>query len=191
MKTPKHILFINVVLAGVLFSNAVHAGKMNSDTQDLVIKKMDRVLDLMERKDPSWIPTQQRLADVLAERARTRFMQEVEANCENCKGSKDDRKRAIKIYENLLSEVKINEHGPILFQLAHLYEMAGQQDQAIALFERIIKEAKAKSIDAGIVSRSHASLGDLLFQKGRFKDAKEHYTIALKNKNLQNKSPAI
>lgn len=191
MKNTKHLLFLNVVLAGMLFSHPVHAEKMNADTQDLVIKKMDRVLDLMDRKDPSWIPTQQRLADVLAERARTRFMAEVEANCENCKGSKDDRQRAIKIYETLLSEVKLNEHGPILFQLAHLYEMAGQQDQAIALFERIIKEAKSKSIDAGIVSRSHASLGDLLFQKGKFKEAKEHYVIALKDKNLENKSLAI
>ncbi|HEX7676161.1 MAG TPA: hypothetical protein VF412_18435 [Bdellovibrio sp.] len=191
MKTHKHLLFLNVVVAGVLFTHTVRAEKMNNDTQDLVIKKMDRVLDLMDHKDPSWIPTQQRLADTLAERARTRFMQEVEANCDNCKGSKDDRQRAIKIYENLLSEVKLNEHGPILFQLAHLYEMAGQPDQSIVLFERIIKEAKAKSIDAGIVSRSHASLGDLLFQKGKFKEAKEHYTIALKDKNLENRALAI
>lgn len=191
MKTPKHLTFFKIVLAGMIFSSAVHAEKMNADTQDLIIKKMDRALDLMERKDASWIPTQQRLADVLAERARTRFMREIEVNCDNCKGSKDDRQRAIKIYEALLGEVKINEHGPILFQLAHLYEMAGQQDQAISLFERIIKEAKAKSIAAEIVSRSQASLGDLLFQKGRFKDARQHYVIALKDKNLENKSLAI
>ena len=57
MKTHKHLLFLNVVVAGVLFTHTVRAEKMNNDTQDLVIKKMDRVLDLMDHKDPSWIPT--------------------------------------------------------------------------------------------------------------------------------------
>lgn len=191
MKTNKALLIFSGVLVSVLFAQYSHAEKMNDNTQDLVVSKLNRVLQLMDHKDPSWIPTQQRLADVLAERARSRFIEENEINCDNCKGSKEDRQSAIKIYETLLSEVKLNEHGPLLFQLAHLHEMAGQQDQAIALFERIIKEAKQKSIAPGIVSRSHAALGDLLFQKARFKEAREHYQIALKDPKLENRSLAI
>jgi hypothetical protein len=190
MRTLKRLLIISPILAGALFTQIARAEKMNSDTQDLVVGKMERVLKAMDSKDPSWVPTQQRLADTLAERARTRFMQEVEANCDGCKGSKADRQKAIEIYENLLAKIELNEHGPILFQLGHLYEMAGQNDKSIELFESIVKDAKKKSISADIVSRSHAELGDLLFQKGKFKEAKAHYVIALKDKKLQNRALA-
>ncbi|XGC82206.1 hypothetical protein ACES2L_06875 [Bdellovibrio bacteriovorus] len=186
MKTLNGILII-ALLGGSLVTSSAFAEKMNAETQDLVINKMERVLSTLERSDSAWLPSQQRLADLLAERARTRFMLEIEANCEGCKGSKDDRLKAVKIYENLLKEVKLNEHGPILFQLAHLYEMAGQTDKAINLYEEIIRDAKKKSILPAIVSRSHASLGDLLFSKSRFAEAKTHYQIALKDAGLENR----
>ncbi|WP_413574468.1 tetratricopeptide repeat protein [Bdellovibrio sp. HCB290] len=191
MRTLKRLLILSPILAGALLAQIAQAEKMNNDTQDLVVGKMERVLSAMDSKDPSWVPTQQRLADVLAERARTRFMLEVEANCDGCKGSKADRQKAIQIYENLLSKIQLNEHGPVLFQLGHLYEMAGQNDKSIELFETIVKDSKKKSISAEIVSRSHAELGDLYFQKGKFKDAKKNYVIALKDKKLQNRSLAI
>ncbi len=184
-------LIISAFVGGILGSPSAFGEKMNADTQDLVIKRMERVLSSMEKSDAAWLSSQQRLADLLSERARTRFMLEVEANCEGCKGSKDDRLKAVGIYESLLKDVKINEHGPILFQLAHLYEMANQTDKAIALYNDIIKDAKKKSIDAKIVSRSHASLGDLLFQKSRFSEAREHYKIALQDKKLENRSLTI
>lgn len=188
MKNLRRITLLSMVVIGALNVRLAHAEKMNGDTQDLVIQKMERVLSVIGKEDPSWVPTQQRLADVLAERARDRFMKEVEANCDGCKGSKADRQKAISIYEDLLAQVSLNEHGPILFQLAHLYEMAGQNDKAIHLFETIIRDAKKKSINPAIVSRSRASLGDLLFQKGKFNDAKAHYVIALKDSNLENKA---
>lgn len=191
MRNLKSILILSPILAGALFAQIARAEKMNNDTQDLVVSKMERVLSAMDKKDPSWVPTQQRLADVLAERARTRFMQEVEANCNGCKGSKEDRQKAIKIYETLLSQLEINEHGPVLFQLAHLYEMAGDNDKAISLFEAIVKDAKKKSINPAIVSKSHAALGDLLFQKQKFKEAKSHYQVALKDKKLENRALTI
>lgn len=191
MKTPQRLLILGLIFLGALLSEIAHAEKMNSNTQDLVIKKMERVLSVMEKSDPSWLATQQRLADLLSERARTRFMMEVEVRCEGCKGSKDDRQRAIKIYETLLAETKINERGEILFHLAHLYEMAGDINQAITLFERIITEAKAKKIPNEILFRSHSGLGDLLFQKVRFKEARQNYSIALKDKDLPNRALVI
>lgn len=191
MRNLNQILTVGAFLGGVFISQPTMAQKMNSNTQDLVITKMERVLSAMDKTDSAWLASQQRLADLLSERARTRFMSEVESNCDGCKGSKDDRQKAIKIYESLLAEVKINEHAPILFQLAHLYEMAGQQDKAIALYERILKNAKAQKTSAAIVSRSQASLGDLLFQKGKFNEAREQYIIALKDKNLENRALTI
>ncbi len=184
------ICMLTPVLVTVNFEQAL-AEKLSPQTQDLVVTKLERVLSNMNEKSSTWVLTQQRLADVLSERARSRFMSEVEANCQGCKGSSQDRQRAIKIYESLLPRVEINEHGPILFHLAHLYEMAGNQNHAITLFEKIIKEAKKKNIKPSIVSKSRSSLGDLLFQKGRFKEAHAQYTIALKDKNLDNRALVI
>ncbi|HEY8269514.1 MAG TPA: hypothetical protein VIG33_01390 [Pseudobdellovibrionaceae bacterium] len=193
MKTLKHFLIFSAIFGWTLLAgiSIAYAEKMNTQTQDMVIERMERIVSAMEKSDKSWLPSQQRLADLLSERARLRFMQEVEANCDACKGSKADRLKAVSIYENLLQEVKVNDHGPILFQLAHLHEMAGQPDAAIALFERIIKEAKAKKISKDIVSHSQASLGDLLFQKGKFKEAYTHYKISLKDTNLKGRGLVI
>jgi hypothetical protein len=189
MKTLIHFLLVCAAMFGTFFGglSSVYAEKMNTETQDLVIGKMERVISTLDHKDPSWIPSQQRLADLLSERARLRFINEVEANCDGCKGSKDDRKKAARIYEDLLNSVKLNEHGPILFQLAHLYEMSNQPDKAIQLFERIVKEAKAKKISAEIVVRSHSGLADLYYKKQSFKKSYEHGVIALKSPLLQNR----
>ncbi len=193
MKNLNQVLILGAFFSGVVLSSpsAMAQQKMNNDTQDLVIKKMERVLSALDKSDSSYMASQQRLADLLSERARVRFMSEIEANCDGCKGSKEDRLKAVKIYENLLSEVKINEHGVILFQLAHLYEMSGQTDKAIALYEKIIKEAKAQKTSAAIISRSRAGLGDLLFQTGKFNEALNQYNTALKDKNLENRALTI
>lgn len=191
MKTLNDVLILGAFFSGILASVHAHGEKMQPATQDLVITKIERVLSTLEKSDPSWLSSQQRLADLLSERARTRFMMEVENNCDGCKGSKDDRKKAIQIYELLLQEVKLNEHGPILFQLAHLYQMADQNDKAIALYESILKDSKKKNILPAIVTRSHVGLGDLLSQKSRFTEAREHYKTALKDKDLENRALTI
>ncbi|MEN0059885.1 MAG: tetratricopeptide repeat protein [Bdellovibrio sp.] len=193
MKTVKEILIIGAFWSGVLHSSPVFAQKagMNLETQDLVIKKMERVLSAMDKSDAAWLSSQQRLADLLSERARHRFMLEVESQCDGCKGSKEDRLKAVSIYESLLKTVKLNEHGPILFQLAHLYEMAGQTDTAITLYQDIIRNAKKKKVAPVIVTKSRVGLGDLLFQKGRFSEAREQYQIALRDKSLDNRALTI
>ena len=192
MKTLNKISFI-IILIGLilLFGGYARADKMNSETQDLVIKKMERVLSLMDSNDTSWISSNQRLADLLSERARTRFMQEIEANCQGCKGSKEDRVKAVKIYESLLKTVDLKEDGLILFQLAHLYQMAGDNEKAQKLFEDVLKNSKKKSVSKAIVTRARASLGDLLFQKGKFKEAHALYVQALADKDLENRPLVI
>ena len=189
MKNLNQILIISAVTTATLFGNFAFAEKMSTQTTDSVIERMERVISTLDKNDPSWVASQQRLADLLSERARLRFMQEVEVSCnDGCKGSKKDRVQAINIYEDLLKNVKINDNSNILFQLAHLYDMAGQQNKSMQLFERIIKESKTKKFSAEIVSRSHSGLGDLLFQKGKFKEARQHFATALQYRDAQNRS---
>ncbi|MGZ3773368.1 MAG: tetratricopeptide repeat protein [Pseudobdellovibrionaceae bacterium] len=191
MKKLNDVLIISAFFSGLFSSAYAHGEKMQAATQDLVITKMERVLSTLDKSDPAWLASQQRLADLLSERARTRFMLEVENNCDGCKGSKEDRKKAIQIYESLLKDVKVNDHSAILFQLAHLYQTADQNDKAIALYEALIKDASKKNIASSIVSKAHVGLGDLLSQKSRFSEAQENYTAALKDKNLENRALTI
>jgi hypothetical protein len=186
MKNLNLILTLSLI-GGTLLSPLAHAEKMNLQTQDMVIEKMERVLSTMDSKDSSWIPAQQRVADLLAERARVRFMAEVEANCDGCKGSKADRLKSIKIYESIQSEVARQDQGAVLFQLAHLYEMNNEPQKAVSLYERIIRESKSKKYSSHLVGRAHAGLADQYFQQGKFKQSLEESKLALKDSELENK----
>lgn len=188
MKKINDFLILSAFVAGLASSTPIFAQtKMNTETQDLVITKMERVLSTLDKKDAAWLPSQQRLADLLSERARARFMSEIEANCNGCKGSTADRQKAISIYEQVLKSTSIQGHGPILLQLAHLYEMAGQTSKAISLHEDILKANKKRPISKDIERSSRVGLADLYFQKGDFKQSKKHYDIALKDKELKNR----
>lgn len=191
MKTLIHSTLLMVLFTSILGSSSAFAEKMNPETQDLVISKMERVISMMKPSDSSWNPSQQRLADLLAERARYRFMLEIEANCEGCKGSKADRDKAVAIYEDLLKTRALRNDGLILFQLAHLYQMAGKVDKSQQLFESVLKTSKTKKVSQSILTRTRVGLGDLLFQKGQFKETLVHYTAALNDKNLENRALVI
>ncbi|MBX2988669.1 MAG: hypothetical protein KF802_12300 [Bdellovibrionaceae bacterium] len=179
MKTLKTIP--SFLLAFAIWASSAQAAKMDSETQNQVIDRLERVLSQMERTESSWMSTNLRLADLLAERARQRFMNEIEENCKGCKGSTQDRKRAISLYENVLPKASKDEQGVILFQLGHLYETAGQDKKSIALFEKIIKNAKTNP--PSLVTRARLGLGDIHFQKGEFKKALFQYNIALTDKD--------
>ncbi|MGE3757233.1 MAG: tetratricopeptide repeat protein, partial [Pseudobdellovibrionaceae bacterium] len=182
----KLTLFLILILSTLTaFRTTVHAEKMDSETQNLVIEKMERVLSLMTKKDSSWGPTQVRLADLLAERARLRFMNEVEANCDACKGSRSDRKKALSLYQQVLPTLTYTQKGRVYFQMAHLHQMAGEDSSAITIFEGILKNQNSYSND--VVTRAHVALADLLFQNTKFKKAMEHYLLALKDPNVAQK----
>ncbi len=181
----------NLLIAFLLLSFSVsgplaRAAKMDSETQDQVIGRLERVLSLMEKNESAWIGTNLRLADLLSERARLRFMAEVEAKCEGCKGSVTDRKRSISLYEGVLDQVKKEDRGQVLFQLAHLYDMAGGQDKSQSLFEKILSAKKGLYV-ADLIARAEVGLADILFQKGKNKEALVHYQIAFKDKNAENR----
>lgn len=185
MKTPLFSLLLTTLfLAAPVFE--AKAEKMDSETQTLVIERLDRILNNMESSDPSYIRSNLRMADLLAERARLRFMNEIEANCKDCKGSSADRKRAIKIYESLQKDTPKATQGIIMFQLAHLYETAGESAKAVSLFENILK-AKSGVYPDEVVNRARTSLADVFFQSGKFKEALAHYEIAMKSSQTPNK----
>jgi hypothetical protein len=186
MKTlTKSLILILTISAGTAFSPAF-AAKMDSETQNMVIERLEDIIGGMDHGDSSWTPSNIRLADLLSERARLRFMNEVEAGCKGCKGSPEDRKQALKIYASVVSETKGEQKGLILFQMAHLHELANDSSKAMAVYEQILK-AKSGVYPAEVVTKSRVALGDLYFQRGDSKKAEAIYQNALKDKNLSQK----
>ena len=187
MKNLKNILILSVLISQLSAMNAV-AEKMSAETQDLVIQKLERVISNLEKSDSSYLPSQLRLADLYSERARTRFMLEIEAGCADCKGSQADRTKAIDVYENLIQELNINEKSQVLFQLAHLYQESGKVEKAQKLYEGVLKTASKNKTSEAVIVKSQASLGDIYYQKGKFKEALAQYNLALKSKKLENRA---
>lgn len=181
MKTIKLFLILIATFLGI----RAQASQLDSETQTKVIERLDRIISLMEKKDSSWVPSNIRLADLLAERARLRFMNEVEANCRGCKGSVSDRKRALKIYESVLQASSQEMRGNIYFQMGHLYQIAGQSKKAASLFENVLKSPK--KYNPKTVRRARTSLADLEFERGNYKEAMKHYQIALKQPETPNR----
>lgn len=175
-----------LILTFLSVSLMAHAEKMDSETQNGVIERLQRVLSKMDKTDSSWVGSNLRLADLLSERARMRFMSEIEANCQGCKGSEADRKQATNIYESILNKVSAEDQGIVLFQLAHLYDMSSQTSKAIELFNRVI-DSKKPRFEASLVARAHEGLGDIYFHTGKFKQAQEHYQAALEDKSTEHR----
>lgn len=163
-------------------SGDVRKASLDSETQDLVVSRLEDLISEMRPTDPSWKPSNIRLADVLAERARTRFMTEVEANCKGCKGSGADRTKALKIYSSVVHSTSGEQKGIILFQMAALHELANNTQSAVQLYQTILK-ARTGSYSQKVITRTQISLADLYFQMGKSKEAKALYTSALKDPN--------
>jgi hypothetical protein len=162
--------------------------RMSTETQDSLIDRLRRVLSQISRSEPAHLSSSLRLADLLTERARIRFMQEIEANCKGCRGSEADRREAIALYESARSRTPRATQGAVLFQLAHLYQMglsrstSAEQSQSRRLFEEIIRPRSGYPSE--IVLRAHEGLGDIAFQTNQPKKAIEHYRKALRGPDL-------
>jgi hypothetical protein len=191
MKTLTKTLILILVLPlglAVTGSSAL-AEKMDSETQNLVISRLEQIISGMSKTDSSWSASNLRLADLLSERARLRFMNEVEANCKGCKGSGADRIQALKIYGMIVDKTKGEEKGVILFQMAHLHELGSDSKKAMAVYRSILHDKKSYSRD--VVTRSRVSLADLYFQAANAKEAKKLYLEALKDNSIPQKGMAL
>ncbi len=95
------------VLVVALSLSAAHAVKMDETTHDQVISRLEMGLDSLEKGEPARTNVMIRLADLYADRARLKAMNEVAAGClEKCPGSKADRNRSIALYKEALPIVE-------------------------------------------------------------------------------------
>jgi hypothetical protein len=177
--------FILTVLFGAM-SSAALAEKMNSETQNMVIERLEQIIKDMGAHDSSLNPSRLRLADLLAERARLRFMNEIEVSCKGCKGSVADREKALKLYQSVFPHFQAQIQGVILFQMAHLYDIAGQGQKAASLYLGILKNPKKYSPE--MITATRSALADLYFQQGNYKQSLYLYNLVSRDPKADQKA---
>lgn len=168
-----------LMLAGLLVAAATsfaHAEKMDAEIHTVVIQKLEQVL---AKGDASvdLKPVRARLADLYADRARLRAMNEAEANCQNCTGALEDRKRALKLYERVLSESDKSSRGALILQMAQLEELDGQMTKSQQLYNRIVTEGE-RAHGPSIMSEALIGRAEGYFAKGDMDRAEKDFKRA-------------
>jgi hypothetical protein len=155
------------------------AEKMDASTDSLVIDKLERALDLMDKNAPEKQGVLLRLGDLYSERARLKALEEGKKSCDNCEKSKDDRAEALSYYKQAFPKTKGEEQGRLLVQMAHLNNMNGENGKAQDIYKDVIKKGR-KNYTSAVVGSANSNTGDIYFRKGNFKAAKRYYETALK-----------
>ncbi len=173
---------ISSFLLFFLCFTTVKAEKMSYENHTLVINKLYTALALMKKNDPSLLPTKKRLADLHSERARIVEFRKEEGRCQSCVSINTDRKNAIQLYLEVMSLGL--ESGAIITQVAHLYELTGQEKKSKSLFQRIIKKS-TPTYSSLLVGEAHLSMAYNYYKKDVNKKALYHFQRAKKFKTKQ------
>lgn len=166
---------IIVLIIGVV--SHLHAQTMDVATRDLLIQKLEKVLLTLPAADTSHSSVSLRLADLYSERARVAAMQELESGCSPCTAGTQDRKNALKLYNQNLAKVPEESQGKIIFHIGHLNDLLGQSAQAEATYLGLIRTSQSPKL----VSEAQAALGEMYFKSRRYSLARAQFEAARKS----------
>jgi hypothetical protein len=179
--TFKILMLIALVLSTVASARADEAplAKMTAETHTVVIEKLEKALQkAKEDETVDLSPVRARLADLYAERARLKEMEEGKAACQNCTGALGDRERALVLYSDVLKQCEPRSRGPIALQMAHLSFLVNKPAQAEKYFELIIKEGN-RVHEKDVMASAYVGRGERRFERGDFKKAQSDFEAAL------------
>ena len=172
-----------VVSSGLLlsatFAPVAQAQTVDPKTRDLLITKLTQVYLNLASTDASKMAITLRLADLHAERARLDAMKDLESGCTVCEAGKADRKKALAYYQEVLPQVPAASAGKVLAQVGHLYEMTGNEKDAVATYEKILKDPKSPEA----ASEANLSLAEVNFKRRDYAKARGYYAAVLANPN--------
>lgn len=174
----------SLLIFSLLFlSMAVFAKKMDLNTHDLVIAKLENIVKQQSSPKQNWAASA-RLADLYAERARLKFLAEQEQNCDACLGSAMDRGRALELYKAIVDSAGPQAQEKMILQMAHLERSQGNKKQA----EKLLKKAsQSNSFSPAVKGQADIALGEEAYRKGDFTKAEKHFHSALNNPQTPNK----
>ncbi len=181
-------LLVAAISVSAINGPALAAEKMNAEIHDVVIGKLE--LALQKGRGVDLKPVRARLADLYAERARLRAMEEAERDCTKCTGALSDRRKALNLYKVVLNEAPKEERGSILLQMAHLHELNGDLKEAEKYYDQIATEGPAKHareiVTEGFIGRAEARFG-----RGENLNALKDFQEALRYAGRGRKGPVM
>ena len=169
-----------IMIAVLPFFMSLTASAQNGvdpKTRDLLIQKLTQVYVNLAPADSSKVAITLRLADLHAERARLDAMKDLEGGCTVCDAGKSDRKKALAYYQEVLPKVTAASTGKVLAQIGHLYEMTGNEKDAVATYEKILRDPKSPEASA----EANLSLAEVAFKRKDYARARGHYAAVLAN----------
>ncbi len=170
----------------LLLGQTVSAVRMDETTHDMIIQRLEMGLDGMDKSEPERTGILLRLADLLADRGRLKYMNEIETNCKTCKGALADRQKAVALYQEALPKVDTKDQGRRVLQIAHLYGLMEQNTKAKQLYSKILT-AKQGVYTSDVKAIAYTSVAEVKFRNGDFKGALKDFQAA-KRENLRTRA---
>src|SRR5437868_4588768 len=137
----KKVFVVLSIALGVV--PVVAQAQMDDANRSLLIEKLDNVYQHLAPKDSSKVAVTLRLADLYAERARTESMKELDQGCTTCKAGEADRKKALRLYTEVLDRAPEAVQGKVMVQVGHLYQLTGDEAKAINFYSKILQTGGA------------------------------------------------
>jgi hypothetical protein len=168
----KIFLAATLLLSFCLTSTVVRAESLDLQTSNLVIEKLDRLLETLDTDSTAKVPMSLRLADLHADRARL-----LEVNQELVK-ARTDRLQAVELYKSIFNNLDKDQKSKVLAQMAHLYELTVQTFKAQELYKNVV--AHENNYSPELISQSCVGLGEMEFNLAHYKKAEKDFKKALK-----------
>jgi tetratricopeptide (TPR) repeat protein len=183
-QTLTAILKITMLAVALNSASLAQGETLNMPTTNIVIEKLDRLLETLDTDSTSKIPMTLRLADLHADRARLFELSEQNKNdhCDTCVTARKDRIEAIRLYNSVFTSLDKETKSKVLSQLAHLYELTTQSYKALELYKSVLKSEKDYSPE--LIGQASIGLGEMEFNLAKYKDAAKDFKRALEIKNL-------
>jgi tetratricopeptide (TPR) repeat protein len=176
-KTFTLILISNIILS---FALRVSAEKLDLETQNVLIQKIENTISQLSVKDTSvdQLGLKAQLANLYAEQARLLFIEEGKQNCNDCQGSNKARQKAVQLYKGVLPQLQGDYKAGVSLQLAYLYEVLNKNKEAIELYNQVIQSAKL-GVSKIYIGKAFVSRGNSFFRQGQFIPAQSDFKLAL------------
>lgn len=168
-------VFLKIALLLITLTTLnLHAVKMDYETHDELIGRLEDTLASMAKSAKERPAVIHRLAGLYADRARLKGMREVEQNCNDCLKARKDRQIAIDYFEQSLKNQPKAKQGEILIQLAHLESLNSKDKKALRIFRNILKKG-TRTYSSRVVALAYLNIAEDDFRKGNFKSALKNY----------------
>lgn len=150
-----------LILSLILVSAVPAFAAMDSATRDRLIEKFTKVYNQIADEEEAKVNVTLRLADMLAEKGRELANKELGEGCSLCTAGDEPRQQALRYYNEAVIFLKEDRRASVLIQMGHLYELLGQETDAISTYQEVFKNTKNEKI----LAEANFSLGELYFKR--------------------------